>query len=654
LADLLIISSSKDEEGEIGMTLTDEYEPDLICQQTQHALLVAWGRFARHLQVSQRLRKVVKVARHQDAIPGSDLILQFGLASLAGYEYLRDLNLGSHPLAKDQAVADAWDLEFGHYTTISRFLYELPEAVVAQVQVELEAILQPYLHQAVHEILRHQGFLTLCGDLTGRSVSDYSWTYPPDTVFGYMANQLRKGHQVALVTLKGIPHRVHIAAFHYAGDTVSSPCLSQMVTETEARLGCRPRRRVELVRQRLEGLEAKIKTKQGWVESQQRRLHQHLERQIRLGERLRRLRQQIAELEAQHLGNALRPHSRLSQAYRHKASQEGQLQSALAQESQTRQVLARHQTHLAELQAQREGLMSWLAQLELDNQSLVHPVRIRWLLDGGFGDVTNVTYLIELGYDLYTIAYNGKTTQALLKQLEPEATWTQVGSRTQALEVNSVQAFGSCPYPLRLTLLRWQADEMIRHTTLLSFSEGEPLDLTALFPTYHQRQDVEAGIKQGKGTFGLTKLRVRSPAGLRLLEQFALVFWPNFIRWAAAWLINQVHDDSQRFIKLLQQIRPQVRVAAKTPAWVLTNPEGQLLQFDPDGPFAGVTIRLDRSFAYQCPLPLVQTGAQLWPISSVSVKERLATLTADQTLHAIISEPVASDSPWQPENLVRF
>jgi hypothetical protein len=607
-------------------------------------MLIAWGRFARHLQLSQRLRAAVQVQRHQDALPGGDLVLEFGLASLAGYEYLRDLNLGSHPLVKDQAVADAWELEFGHYTTVSRFLYDLPEEAVNQIQAELTAIQRPYLHQAVHELLCQQEYLTLCGDLTGRPVSDYSWTYPPDAVFGYMANQVRKGHQVALVTLKGCPHRVHVAAFHYAGDTVSSACLRQMVQETEARLGCRPRRRVELVQQRLETLETKIRAKQTWVETQRTRLRQQLERQIRLGERLQMLRQEIANLETQGPDQPSRPHSRLSQAYRHKTRQERQLQAALTLESRARQALSRHQGHLAELQAQREDLIHWLGQLELDNHSLAHPVRIRWLLDGGFGDAANVTYLIELGYEIYTTAHNGKTTQSLLNQLQPAASWTQVGTRTQAIELNPAQPFGTCPYPVRLTLLRWQADETIKQTTLVSFSDREPLPIWELFPTYHQRQDVEAGIKQGKGTFGLTKLRVRSAAGLRLLEQFALVFWPNFIHWAAAWLMNQVHDNNDRFSQLLQQVRPQVRVAAKTPAWVLTNPDGQLLQFDQDGPLAGVKINLDGPFAYQYPLPLFQTEQQLWPISSLSVKERLATIGASVDLHSIGNVLVTLDS----------
>ena len=616
------------------MTLSNENELELVCQMTQHAMLVAWGRFARHLQLSQRLRSAVTIKRHKDATPGGDLVLEFGLASLAGYEYLRDLNLGCHPLTKDQAVADAWDVAFGHYTTVSRFLYDLTETVVEQVEAELEAIMRPYLHQAVHEVLCHQDYLTLCGDLTGRPVSAYSATYPPDAVFGYMANQLRKGHQAALVTLKGQRHRVHIVAFHHSGDTVSSGCLQAMVQETEARLGCRPRRRVELVKQRLATMAAKIGQKQAWGEAQQTTIRQQIERQIQIGDQLQRLQVKIADLEVQYQGKPVRPHARLSQLRRQKATWERQLHSALQREGQARQALNRHQRHLDTLQTERDDLVRWLAQLELDNAGLPHPVRIRWLLDGGFGDAANITYLIEMGYDFYTIAHGGKTAPALLKQVPSETSWTQVGPRTQALDMGQ-QPFGQSPYPVRLTLLRWRADDTLKHSALISFSETDPLPTTALFPTYHQRQDVEAAIKQGKGTFSLTKLRVRSAAGIRLLAQFALVFWPNFVRWAADWLIDHIHGDTRRFLPVLQQLRPQVRVAANTAALVLTNSDGQLLQFDPDGPFAGVKISLDGPFAYQIPMPLFQIWQQLWPISSVSVKERLAIIVANENLPAL-------------------
>ena len=635
------------------MILTDENRILTICQATEHAMLVPWGRFSRHLKLSERLRAAVPPRCHQDATPGSDLILEFGLASLAGYEYLEDLNLGPHPLAQDQAVQDAWNIQFRHYTTVSRFLYELDDADVERVQAELEAILRPYIRNAVHEVLCHQEYLTLCGDLTGRPVSAYSATYPPDAVFGYMANQLQKGHQAVLVTVKGRRRRVHVAAFHHPGDTVSSGCLRQIVEEAEARLGCRPRRRTELVRQRVEAVEAKMAQREQWCATQQALIRQQVERQVRLGDQLQALRARLAELEAQYEGKPVRPHSRLAQARQQKACWERQLEAALEQESQARQALRQHRQHLEALMAERDALLNWLAQLEVDNATHPNPVRMRWLLDGGFGDAANVTYLIEMGYDVYAIAHNGQTTQALLKKAPADAQWTQAGVRTQALDVDRHQ-LGACPYPVRLTLLRWQVGETLKHSTLISFSDVEALPTADLFPTYHERQDVEAGIKQGKGTFRFTKLRVRSLAGIRLLGQFALVFWPNFVHWAANWLAVQVRGEEARFAQVLQEVRTQVRVAANTSAVVLTNVSGQMVEFAAHGPYAGVQIRLDGPFAYQFPMPLFQTWEQLWPVSSESVKEQVSALVADKDSQALVDALFAQPGVGPPDEVLKI
>jgi hypothetical protein len=632
------------------MTLTIENQPLTICQLTQHGLLIPWGRFGRYLKLSQRLRAAVPPRHHKDALSGGDLILEFGLASLSGCEHLEDLNLGAHPLTKDQAVQDAWDVAFRHYTTVSRFLYELDDTDVGRVQAELEAIMQPYIRSATHEVLCHQEYLTLCGDLTGRPVSAYSTTYPPDTVFGYMANQLCRGHQAALVTLKGLRQRVHIVAFHHPGDTVSGACLREMVEATEARLGCRPRRRTELLHLRIEMIEAQIAQKQDWIVAQRAIIREQVERQMRLGDQLRAVRPRLAELEARYTDKRVRPTSQLAQVRRRKASWERQLCSALEQESQARHALEQHQQRLATLIAARDALLNWLAQLEADNVTCPNPVRIRWLLDGGFGDAANITYLIEMGYDVYTIAHNGKTTQVLLKDVPQDAAtqasaWTQVGARTQALDTDRHE-LGDCPYPVRLTLLRWSVGDEFRYSTLISFSDAEELPTADLFPTYHERQDVEAGIKQGKGTFGFTKLHVRSPAGIRLLGQFALVFWPNFVHWAAAWLAEQVSD---RFTHILQQVRTQVRTAANTPAVVLTNAGGQMLEFAADGPYAGAQIRLDGPFAYQFPMPLFQAWEHLWPVSSESVKEQLSAILADKTSPSLADLLFASNGVnlWQ-------
>jgi hypothetical protein len=613
-------------------------------------MLIPWGRLSRHLRLSERLRAAVTLPRHQDATPGGDLILEFGLASLAGYEYLQDINKGSHPLAKDQAVQDSWDICFAHYTTVSRFLYMLDETNVAHIQAELDAIMRPYIRSAMHETLCHQEYLTLCGDLTGRPVSAYSSTYPPDAVFGYMANQLKKGHQAALVTLKGLRHRVHLAAFHHSGDTVSNGCLHEMIEATEARLGCRPRRRTERMQQRIAAIEGKMAQKQRWIEAQQATIRQQIERQVRLGDQLRVLKPQLAELETCQEGKPVRSHSHLARARKRKASWERQLASAFEQEVQARRALRRHRQHLEALTIERNAFLNRLAQMEADNATNPNPVWMRWLLDGGFGDASNVTDLIEMGYDLYTIAHNGKTTQALLKEVPDDAQWVQAGSRTQALDMNR-HTLGDCPYPVRLTLLRWSMGGTFKYSTLISFSDADPLPTADLFPTYHERQDVEAGFKQGKGTFSFTKLRVRSPAGIRLLGQFALVFWPNFVHWAADWLTDQVRGETDHFAQVLQQVRTQVRIAANTPAVVLTNATGQLLEFNADGPFAGVQIRLDGLFAYQFPMPLFQTSDQRWPISSESVKEQVSAIMADEHSQSLASEFFSRFSAELPEKV---
>jgi hypothetical protein len=53
----------------------------------------------------------------------------------------------------------------------------------------------------------------------------------------------------------------------------------------------------------------------------------------------------------------------------------------------------------------------------------------------------------------------------------------------------------------------------------------------------------------------------------------------------------------------LEQARTLVRVAANTPAAVLTNTSGQALEFAADGPYTGVQIRLEGAFAYQFDMP---------------------------------------------------
>ena len=73
-------------------------------------MLVAWGHFARTLEFTKRLagipidQKAVVRAPHEK-------LAEFAIGLLSGIEYLSDLSEGPAPLARDDEVAQAWQLQ---------------------------------------------------------------------------------------------------------------------------------------------------------------------------------------------------------------------------------------------------------------------------------------------------------------------------------------------------------------------------------------------------------------------------------------------------------------------------------------------------------------------------------------------------------------
>jgi hypothetical protein len=110
----------------------------------------------------------------------------------------------------------------------------------------------------------------------------------------------------------------------------------------------------------------------------------------------------------------------------------------------------------------------------------------------------------------------------------------------------------------------------------------------------------------------------------------------------------------KRFTKVLRQVRTQVRVAANTPAVVLTNASGQLLEFSANGPYAGVHIQLDSPFVYQCPMPLFRPEQWQWPVSSESVKERLSAMMADRDTVSLAGPLTVQPEAELPENVPKY
>jgi hypothetical protein len=79
---------------------------ETLIQNTQHAFLVAWGRFAEQIGLIQQLQAVSLKQKHYHHRPQTR-VLEFLVAILAGLQYLQEISLAAHPLEKDQAVAQA-------------------------------------------------------------------------------------------------------------------------------------------------------------------------------------------------------------------------------------------------------------------------------------------------------------------------------------------------------------------------------------------------------------------------------------------------------------------------------------------------------------------------------------------------------------------
>jgi hypothetical protein len=583
-------------------------------QRTEHAMLVAWGYFSRLHHLAERLREKVRIPRHHENIAAGDLIVEFGLLLLSGSTQLQDLNLGPRPLTKDPAVSEAWDIAFGHYTTVSRALQAASSETVTQVMSVLDEISGVFIEQEVAALAAQGQGLLLYADLSGRAVSAYSESYP-EARWGHMGNSVALGYQHALISMHGRMYRLHLAGFLHPGDTVSEVCLRELIQAAERRLGCQPWRRIELVRERGEALEQKLHRYRSRVKVQEQVWQAQRDRQRSLAERLATQDQVLLALESRRGQKPVRPYSCLAKARRQRESWQGQLERSRRQQEAIRRKITRYQEKIAQLTQEKAAWKAWYASVLADNGANPNPLPIRILLDGGFSGGDNLTYLIEMGYDVLAVG-KGMSSAGLRQELPAAAVWTPVTAHVRLWE-GPVATVGVCPYPLRRVLQHWQAGEKERFSLLLQYPANATMPLVELFSAYHQRQHAEAGVKQGKSVFGGRGVRIRSAAGLELLNQFAFVFWPNFVHWATDWLRPKLRYSNTAFEAALQTVKTQVRVAAQTPATVITTPGSRVLAFSSEGPYPDVRLELDGVYAWQLPLSLFccQKPEPLIPLS---------------------------------------
>jgi len=560
---------------------------------TQHALLVAWGSFAEHIGLPEKLQAVRLRQKRYRHTPQTK-VMEFLVAVMAGLKHLQDISLAAHPLDKDQAVAEAWGQPgWADYSGVSRTLSGLSWDEAGQIVNVLEDISQPFIERELEQ-LRSQGKrLRLDGDLTGLPVSNTSRTYP-NAAFGHMNAEIRLGYQAAMVSLESPSYgRLWLSVAHHPGDTVPCTQAEALVLAAERRTGVRPRRRTDLLSQRIQDFKQSMAATAERLETQKRAVQETRKRLAEAEQQKRERRHRLKELEQQYRARNRqeRPHSRLAQARKRLQAAKRRLhsreQALLAAQGRLDKTIQRHQAQQSEL----ERLQHRLACLEQDNADNPNPVEAEFRLDAGFGTYENIALLIEMGYEVYIKPYSHRVVDYLQRQVGEQTAWERVGSNAEMTVWKHISLKG-CPYSLDAALERFHTGKTIKHGALLHFG-ADPVteDPCEWFAHYNGRQTIEAGIKEGKQVFHIHRIKVRSEPAIHLQECFT-VFAANFIRWATRWLASLPQPDENALDVRQMGIKRQVQVAAHVSAQVTRSSEGKLLKFSEYSAFAGKVLCL--------------------------------------------------------------
>jgi hypothetical protein len=560
---------------------------------TQHAFLVVWGRFAHEIGLIKRMAAVKLKQKTYWHSPQSK-VLEFLVGTLAGLKHLQDISLSAHPLDRDPAVAAAWEQAgWADYSGVSRTLSGLSWEEVQQVADVLQQVSQPFLAAEVQQLVWQGKRLCFDGDLTGIPVSNSSRTYP-NAAFGHMNNEIRLGYQAAVVSLESPTYRrLWLSIAHHPGDTVSCSQGEALVLVAEARTGLRPRRRTELLGQRLQAFQEQLTAIEKRLQAQDQALTEAQARLLTARQQERERQAELNELEQHYQAHQRqeRPTSYLAKArQRFQAGQRCRSRREQTwQEAQRR--LAKTKARLAEQQAELARLQERLERFEQDNASNAAPIDAEFRLDAGFGTYQNVALLIEMGYEVYTKPHSHQVVRHLTGKVTEQTRWTRVGANAEMVAWPNLQ-LNHCPYALDVALERFYTGKTRKHSALLHFG-ADPVtqDLPAWFERYNARQTIEAGIKEGKQVFYLHRLKVRSEPAIYLQEAF-VIFAANFIRWASHWLAAPTLALENGLDVSALGVKRQVQVAAHVAADVIRDSEGWLLKFSEYSAFAGKVLKL--------------------------------------------------------------
>lgn len=566
---------------------------EIHVQHTQHAFLVVWGWFAEHMGLIAQLERVPLKQKHYHHKPQTK-VLEFLVAILAGLRHLQDMSRAAHPLDQDQAVAEAWGQPaWADYSGVSRTLSQVNWAEARQIADILDQVSQPYLDAEVKRLQGQSQRLRLDGDLTGLPVSNTSQSYP-HAAFGHMDAEIRLGYQAGVVSLESPTYgRLWLSVAHHPGDTVSCTQAEALVLAAEARLGRRPWRRTDLLRQRIQAFEPQVALTRQRRALQEQELQQAKDRLAEAEQQKQMRQRQLEGLEQTYQAQQRleRPTSQLAQARQRlqAAGKRCQSRQQAWQEAQRRldKTISRLSQQLRELSHSYQRL----TRFEQENAANAQPIEAEFRLDAGFGTYENVALLIELGYEVYTKPHSHHVVTYLKKQVNEQTEWTQVGANAELVAWPNL-ALKNCPYPLDVALERFYTGKTRKHSALFHFG-ADPVtqNLSAWFEQYNGRQLIEAGIKESKHVFYLHHLKIRSEPAIYLQECF-VVFDANFIRLASHWLADQIQPAENALNVGKLSVKRQVQVAAHVSAQVIRSSEGKLLKFSEHSAFAGQVLKI--------------------------------------------------------------
>ncbi len=563
---------------------------------TQHALLVAWGEYGQEIGVPARLEQVPLRQQRREHTPQCK-VKELLVATMGGLPYLQDISRSAHPLDQDRAVAQAWGEEkWADYSGVSRMLQGLTEAESQAVIACLQALSQPFIDQEVALALAKEGRVVLDGDLTGIPVTKSSHTYP-ETAFGFMDDEIRLGYQAAVVSLGSATYgRMWLAIEHKPGNTLSCTQAEGLVKAAEASLGRRPRRRTEVLTERLAQLSQAGEALRQQVMQKEARLKAAKARLQATERTLRELESMLSEFAQAYPGKDERPKSKLALTrQRRVVYQQRLLRNELALDKAAARLVWAQERQAAHDQ-QFQQLKERLVRFQQDNAHNDCPMEAVFRLDGGFGTWDNLALLIELGYEVYTKAFNHETIQVLFRQFTAPEGWKQVGAGVEMLGCAAQKPHNFC-YPIDIGLMRFTTSEgQPKKGVMLHFGlDPVALDVQRWFGFFNGRQSIEAGIKESKRIFYLHRLKVRSLPAI-LLQEHCVLFVANFIRWANAWLMQHASGSAKPKIdKSRVGLKHLVQVAAHTSANVIWFSDGCLLRFSDLSLLAGRELFLPTS-----------------------------------------------------------